>query len=540
MEFSQQIVSLLENIYFQVGLLVFVATFHGYGAAWLAVRMLFRPRRPVKFLGITVFPQGMIPRHRARLAEAIGKAVGEELVSPETILAELFEKDFLRRKIEDTVNSYTQEFLQRDYPSVTDMLPENLRESVLEAVFSLQLKVAEHIEFALQSEETLETIRGFIERRSDDILSRRVSELVDDETAEKILNFLETRIRSAVREPEFHKKIHEFISNRIDDLINTKTPLNQMITDDAIGLLKEKATAQIEPIAHQLAELATAERTRKQISAIIKHEVHDYYEQLPFFKKFFVSRENLLGEVDDLVNESLPKRIEETLRGEVFAEEAGNFISDAIDNALAKPLPEVVGTIETEQLENLKKQISDGVFSFIQSDETMKTVSAYLTDGLEKLKPHSLRAIMQTAHPESEDKLKNMLSKGLMGLLSREENFSLINTFLASQIDKLLSAPIGKLSNHLSEDKIKTAGSALTTTIIDAAKAKLPEAIKEFDVGTMVKERVNNFPVEKLESLILSVAKEHLRTIELFGAGFGFVIGVVQGILHYYFAKGGV
>ena len=189
MEFSQQIVSLLENIYFQVGLLIFVATFHGYGAAWLAVRMLFRPRRPVKFLGITVFPQGMIPRHRARLAEAIGKAVGEELVSPETILAELFEKDFLRRKIEDTVNSYTQEFLSRDYPSVTDMLPENLRESVLEAVFSLQLKVAEHIEFALQSEETLETIRGFIERRSDDILSRRVSELVDDETAEKNLEF---------------------------------------------------------------------------------------------------------------------------------------------------------------------------------------------------------------------------------------------------------------------------------------------------------------------------------------------------------------
>lgn len=539
MEFSQQIVSLLENIYFQVGLLVFVATFHGYGAAWLAVRMLFRPRRPVKFLGITVFPQGMIPRHRARLAEAIGKAVGEELVSPETILAELFEKDFLRRKIEDTVNSYTQEFLAKDYPSVLEMLPENLRESVLEAVFSLQLKVAEHIEFALQSEETLETIRGFIERRSDDVLSRRVSELVDDETAEKILHFLETRIRNAVNEPNFQQKIHGFISNRIDELINTTTPLNQMITDDAIGLLKEKAVGQIEPIAHQLAEIATAERTRKQISAIIKHEVHDYYEQLPFFKKFFVSRENLLGEVDDLVNESLPKRIEETLKGDVFAEEAGNFIGGAIDNALAKPLPEIVGTIETDQLENLKKQISDGVLRFVQSEETMKTVSAYLTDGMEKLKPHSLRAIMQTAHAESEEKLKNMLSKGLMSLLSREENFSLINSFLASQIDRLLSAPIGKLSNHIPEDKIESAGKALTTTIIDAAKAKLPGAIQEFDVGGMVKDKVNNFPVEKLESLILSVAKEHLRTIELFGAGFGFVIGIVQGILHFYFARGG-
>jgi|GEM_PF-4377565 len=32
----------------------------------------------------------------------------------------------------------------------------------------------------------------------------------------------------------------------------------------------------------------------------------------------------------------------------------------------------------------------------------------------------------------------------------------------------------------------------------------------------------------------MSVAKEHLRTIELFGAFFGLVIGIVQGFLIYY------
>ena len=47
-----------------------------------------------------------------------------------------------------------------------------------------------------------------------------------------------------------------------------------------------------------------------------------------------------------------------------------------------------------------------------------------------------------------------------------------------------------------------------------------------------------NFPVEKLESLILSVAKEHLRTIELFGAFFGLVIGVAQALLHWYYSRG--
>src|SRR4051794_19808106 len=109
---------LFKNIYFQMASLVILATVHGYAGARLAVRMLFRPRRPVKLLGLTVFPQGMIPRHRERLANAIGKAVGEELVSQETIIHQLTGNDFLRTKIQRVVDSYTNELLAQEYPSL--------------------------------------------------------------------------------------------------------------------------------------------------------------------------------------------------------------------------------------------------------------------------------------------------------------------------------------------------------------------------------------------------------------------------------------
>jgi uncharacterized membrane protein YheB (UPF0754 family) len=537
MEILQAINGFFSNLWVQVALLIVVATAHGYAAAWLAVRMLFRPRNPVKLLGITIFPQGMIPRHRDRLATAIGKAVGEELVSQETILDELFGKEFLQRKIQRVVDSYTEELLSQNYPSLIEALPANIREPVLDSISSLQLLIAKHIEDVLKSEETFSTIHSFVERRVDEFLSQRISETLDDETLNKILSFLETRIRSVITEPAFEEKIADFISRRVDDLANIETPLNQMFTDDAVNLLKERAGGQIEPIVHQLAELATAERTRNQIAALIKHEVHDYYEQLPFFKKFFVSRENLLKEVDDLVNDNLPKRIEETLRGDYFAVEARQFISTAIDNALERPLPELLGKIAPEQLENFKRQITKGVLRLLQGEEMLKSISAYLTDTLEKLRPHSIDAVLQTLHPESEEKLKNMLSKGLLTILSRGETSKIINSFLHNQIDRFLSAPIGKLSNHISEEKVRSAGKSLTETIIAAAKEKLPEAIREFDVGGVVREKINNYPAEKLEALVLSVAKEHLRIIEFFGFFFGLVIGVVQGFLHWYFAK---
>jgi uncharacterized membrane protein YheB (UPF0754 family) len=167
----------------------------------------------------------------------------------------------------------------------------------------------------------------------------------------------------------------------------------------------------------------------------------------------------------------------------------------------------------------------------------MYSVSAYLTDTLQKLRPHSIDAILETLHPESEEKLKNMLAKGLINILARGETSNIINSVLSRQIERLLSAPIGKLSEHISEEKVREAGKSLTETILAAAREKLPEAIKEFDLGNVVKEKVNNYPAEKLEELVMSVAKEHLRTIELFGALFGFFIGVVQAVQFYFFAR---
>jgi uncharacterized membrane protein YheB (UPF0754 family) len=534
---ADSLAPLFREKWFQMVLLIVFATLHGYAGAWLAVRMLFRPRQPFKFLGLTLFPQGMIPRHRDRLANAIGKAVGEELVSTETIMEQLVGKDFLRTKIRGVVDSYTQGILSQNYPSLIEALPANLRAPVLEAISSLQLTIAEHIEQVLRNEETQSAISSFVERRVDEVLSRRVAAVVDEETFEKIVGFVEERIRTAVESPALEKTVRDFIGRRIEDLTSTETPLGVMFTPDAVALLKEKATEQIAPMAHHLTEIAAAERTRTQIAGLIKKEVHDYYENLPFFKKIFVSRDNLLKEVDTLVNESMPRRIEETLKGDFFAEEAGTFINGSIDNAMSRPLHDVIGKVNPEQLERLKEQVTRSIVKLLRGDEMQRHISAYVTDTLQKLRPHSIDSILRTVHPESEAKLKTSLSRGLLSVIANDNTARMVNNMLSGQIERLLSAPIGRLSEKIEERKLVSASETFADTIINAIREKLPEAIKEFDVGGVVKEKIMNYPVEKLEALVMSVAKEHLRTIELFGAVFGLMIGIVQAIQFYIYAK---
>lgn len=541
MDFFQDIGNFLspyfKSLYVQIALLILFATLHGYAGAWLAVRMLFRPRRPFRFLGVTLFPQGMIPRHRDRLANAVGKAVGEELVSQETIMQELLGKEFLKRKIRGVVDSYTAELLSQNYPSLIEALPRNLRSPVLEAVASLQLKVAEHIEGVLKSEDSRAAISGFVGRRIDEMLSRRVQAVIDDETFEKIVGFLEQRVREAVDSPLLEKKIREFISLRIDEIAGAETSLGQMFTPEAVALLKEKAGEQIAPMTHHLTEIAAAERTRTQIGLLIKRELHDYYENLSFFKKIFVSRDNLLKEVDDLVNENLPKRIEETLKGDFFAGEARAFIDSSIDGALSRPLADVVGKIDPEQLERFKGQAANAVLSLLRGQQMMRSVSAYVTDMLARFRPHSIDSIMRNLFPESKARLKEMLTRSLLGIITRDDTSKSINDMLSHQIENLLAAPIGRLSDNISEEKLLTASESLADAVIAAISEKLPDAIREFNIGGVVREKIMTYPEEKLEALVMSVAKEHLRTIELFGAMFGFIIGVLQSIQFYIYAR---
>lgn len=71
-----------------------VATLHGYGAAWLAVRMLFRPRHPIHVFGWRLpLTPGLLPKERERFISALSTVIAQRLLSIEVIADELMKLD---------------------------------------------------------------------------------------------------------------------------------------------------------------------------------------------------------------------------------------------------------------------------------------------------------------------------------------------------------------------------------------------------------------------------------------------------------------
>lgn len=507
---------------------------HGYGAAWLAIWMLFHPYQPVKLLGITIWPQGMIPRHRARLAQSIGNAVGNELVSQETVFHALFETGFFSRKVEGFVTSYTEELLSTVYPSLLEALPTGARAPVLDTIAALQFRLAEHIASALKSQETAAAIERFVDHQVDKLLQRQVGETVSAETFDLILRFAEDRFNGLVSEEVIEMKVRAFVSERIDDLARTNASLAEMFTPETVTLIKERVDQQVGPIARHLADIAASPSTRQQIGALIKREVDEYYDQLSFLKKIFISRERIYREVDDLVHNTLPRRIDEYLRGASFVQEATTFLNSTIDNLMQHPLNELIGQLPLEKFEAIKHEAAVRLVALVRSPDLGVAISVYLGDAIERLRPQTLRELLETLNPESAPRLKAFLTKSLLTVLARDDTAQTINAILNSQIEKFLIAPIGRLGDHMPAGAIEKASAALTEKITAAARERLPALIAEFDVGGLVRQKVSDYPIEKLEALVLSVAQHHLKTIELFGAVIGFWIGVGQAIYFWF------
>ena len=510
--------------------IVVIATIHGFGAAWLAIWMLFHPYQPVKLFGVTVWPQGMIPRHREKLAESIGNAVGNELVSQETVFDALFETSFFRSKVEDFVGTYTSDLLGRVYPSFIDALPSQARAPILDTISALQYRLAEYIAAMLKSEETAVAIGSFVDRQVDELLGRRVGDTLSEDQFQQILQFVQTRFGHLVNAEGLERKIGGFISGRLNDLARSNATLAETFTPETVAFIKERIDSQVPPIVHHLADIATSQNTRKQIGALIKREVDDYYEQLSLIKKIFISRERIHREVDELVNKTLPNRIEEYLRGPAFEQEAEAFLNATIDNVLARPLNVLVGQIESEKFDSIKQEITSRIVELAKSEELSASVSTYIRDAIERFRPQTLGAALAQIDPDSTQSAKQFLTKSLVSLLSRDDTARTINAILSSQIERLLVAPIGRLGDHVSRTSMERASKALVERITLAARERLPTAIAEFDVGGLVRKKVSDYPIEKLEALVLSVAKHHLKTIELFGAVIGFFIGVGQAI----------
>ncbi len=124
----------------------------------------------------------------------------------------------------------------------------------------------------------------------------------------------------------------------------------------------------------------------------------------------------------------------------------------------------------------------------------------------------------------------------IMSRLMTEENKSEAITIIKEKILKAVEYKIPvlipstfryKMISYLEEQIQKEAPMILESTI-DSVSGK---AMEQINIKKMVEGKIDDFELEKLEEIILSVSAKELKHIEWLGGVLGAVIGLVQGII---------
>lgn len=56
-------------------------------------------------------------------------------------------------------------------------------------------------------------------------------------------------------------------------------------------------------------------------------------------------------------------------------------------------------------------------------------------------------------------------------------------------------------------------------------------AAEKVSISLLIQEKIMEFPLEKLEGIIMDIAKKELKHIEYLGGVIGFMIGILQGLI---------
>lgn len=133
----------------------------GYVTNWLAVKMIFRPIRPISLLGLRV--QGLIGRRQQELAASIGRVVGDHLVAHEDVVRCLAKIDFealLANVLDEAMRPKLDEL--RALPLIGGFLtPERvatLRASLVGAVVQHRSRILLHLETAVEEGLDVQTL----------------------------------------------------------------------------------------------------------------------------------------------------------------------------------------------------------------------------------------------------------------------------------------------------------------------------------------------------------------------------------------------
>lgn len=182
----------------------------GYFTNYLAVKMLFRPKKEIRIWGHRLpFTPGVIPKGKDRLARAVGEAVGTRLLTKEDLQSQLLSEEVEEKVTEGMMKLFSENLKticidmsgsEEGFEKAEGKLVRTLTDEIMDSVRSLPIAdiIGSEAKKVIQEKTAGTMLKMFLTDELIDSVLQPVSGVVESYIEEKGPVFVETELQKKI------------------------------------------------------------------------------------------------------------------------------------------------------------------------------------------------------------------------------------------------------------------------------------------------------------------------------------------------------
>jgi uncharacterized membrane protein YheB (UPF0754 family) len=509
-----------------------LGAFIGYLTNRIAIRMLFRPLRAWRILGVRVpMTPGIIPAKRGELAEKMGEMVGSHLLTSADV-GRTLEKEGFRRELQATVSDKLRTFLDRDLGPVASLVPDEYQERFRELVDLLRWKVARAIDHYLQSAEFEERLRGFLSGKEKELLARDLESFLTPQRYDGLRNHLDERIGTMLRSEGMSKAVAGFVDARSEKWLSSERPLRELLPADLVALTLAQLEKEIPPLLEKFGGMLYDPDFRQRLVKKGKEGIESFLDSLGGLSGLLAGLINM-----DKVYARLPEFLDQAgdeiarwLREDKTQAQVGAMLRERLEGLLDRPVGVFLDKLPYEKVNGVRRFVRLRAVELVRSRRATETLLSLAEQGIDRCKDRPFGALLSDALPDGGlDKLREeLIGRLLAALRSPGAREGLAQVLAEKSEEWLFRLPLGKLSARMPADMLEELESLIYQQLAEVLKKEVPPLVETLNVRRMVEEKVNGLNLLQVEGLLMGIMQEQFKYINLFGALLGFFIGLLN------------
>ena len=502
----------------------------GYVTNRIAIKMLFRPLNPKRFLGVRVpLTPGVIPRNRFDLARNIGRMVSEQLLSPQALREQLDTPDF-RDSLKRWVGERRRALMQRpiSLPSGNGRTNGHDSDNGGGPAFPEEL-LEELLGVFLKSPQCANMVQSLAEQVADEVGGKRISDIT---SAEQLAAFVHGSVLPALRNEDLSNTASGFVNNWIRDQFNQNKRLKEYLTPENLEAVQQLIRNNMPTATWLIFNWLRQPDMSEKLVKIVKDLVEDTVSQQSLMTRFILS---LSGKKEEAIRDmpNIIGKVIDDAEQALNTPEMQTLVSDAVGVALDR--------ISGRRIRWLIGRNEETIY-WMADQATRHAITA-----LSEMSEARVREAASKFYEINSNATLGEVAERTLGVRTAAVSGVTANLMVNYLADPATPANISRQARQLgtsgngdgdpitlealvplSDETAERLDEYLGEQVIGFLSNQLPELSGILDVEAMVTNRINNFDVKEVEQLVMSISGKHLRWINWFGAGLGAIIGLIQ------------